>query len=323
MQSRQLISPSPIAQETTDPVARIALKIRQSLDLTEILQSTADEVRKLLATDRVILYRFLKNGTSGEVVVESVGSPWQPLQGRTIPDPCFESAWYDQFHEGLAAAIDDVGRSDLPPTYRELLTELQAQANLVVPILYRRKLWGLLIIHHCAGPRNWPDDEVQLLHRLAVQIGIAVQQAKLYQSLRHRSRELEQANQRMSQALGRERELSTLKTNFIVTVSHEFRTPLTAIQSSSDLLANFPCSEGDEQLLLGQIDQAVQQMVQLLEGVLTWQGDNSTDDFTQDFTDDFTESLTKGRREDAPGKDPIREKEPTSTSPNHSPGEQY
>jgi GAF domain-containing protein len=275
MQSRHLIPPSPIAQETSDPVARIALKIRQSLDLTEILQSTADEVRDLLVTDRVILYRFLKQGQGGEVVVESVGADWRPLQGQRIPDPCFDPDWYGQFYDGLAAAIDHVEASDLPPTYRTLLAELQVQANLVVPILYRKRLWGLLIIHHCAGPRCWPDDEVQLLHRLAVQIGIAVQQAKLYQSLRHQARELEQANLRMSQTLDKERQLSTLKSTFITTVSHEFRTPLTAIRSSRDLLANFPCSEGDEQLLLGQIDQAVQQMIQLLEGVLTWQDENS------------------------------------------------
>src|SRR5581483_11849341 len=40
-------------------------------------------------------------------------------------------------------------------------------------------------------------------------------------------------------ALARERELSQLKSNFVSMVSHEFRTPLSIIQSSSELLRDF------------------------------------------------------------------------------------
>jgi signal transduction histidine kinase len=40
-------------------------------------------------------------------------------------------------------------------------------------------------------------------------------------------------------ALGREKELSQLKSNFVSMVSHEFRTPLGIIQSSAELLSDF------------------------------------------------------------------------------------
>ncbi len=48
-----------------------------------------------------------------------------------------------------------------------------------------------------------------------------------------------QAEADMLKALGREKELSQLKSNFVSMVSHEFRTPLGIIQSSAELLRDF------------------------------------------------------------------------------------
>lgn len=48
-----------------------------------------------------------------------------------------------------------------------------------------------------------------------------------------------QAEVEMQKALGREKELGQLKSNFVSMVSHEFRTPLGIIQSSGELLRDF------------------------------------------------------------------------------------
>ena len=48
-----------------------------------------------------------------------------------------------------------------------------------------------------------------------------------------------QAEVEMLKALGREKELSQLRSNFVSMVSHEFRTPLAIIQSSAELLREF------------------------------------------------------------------------------------
>ncbi|HAA26515.1 MAG TPA: histidine kinase [Cyanobacteria bacterium UBA8553] len=69
-------------------------------------------------------------------------------------------------------------------------------------------------------------------------------------------------------ALEKERELNELKSRFISITSHEFRTPLTTILSSADLLEKFPCTEVERRELFNQIQTAVTYMVRLLEDVL-------------------------------------------------------
>jgi light-regulated signal transduction histidine kinase (bacteriophytochrome) len=67
----------PTKQERVTPydreqlLNRIATRIRQSLELQEILTTTAVEIRGFLDTDRVKIYRFYADG-SGEVIAESI-----------------------------------------------------------------------------------------------------------------------------------------------------------------------------------------------------------------------------------------------------------
>jgi PAS domain S-box-containing protein len=70
--------------------------------------------------------------------------------------------------------------------------------------------------------------------------------------------------------LERQRELNQLKSRFISMASHEFRTPLATIRSSSDLLKYYsdkmPASERME--MLANIETAVRRMTRMLEDVL-------------------------------------------------------
>ncbi|HEY9652047.1 MAG TPA: PAS domain S-box protein, partial [Coleofasciculaceae cyanobacterium] len=73
-------------------VGAIAQRIRQSLNLERILERTVTEVRQVLQTNRVIIFRFQPDW-SGYVVVESVDAPWSSILGETIQDPCFKAAY--------------------------------------------------------------------------------------------------------------------------------------------------------------------------------------------------------------------------------------
>jgi light-regulated signal transduction histidine kinase (bacteriophytochrome) len=64
---------------------RIANRIRQSLELKEILSTTTAEVRAVLGTDRVMVYRFYPDG-SGKVIAESIREQRLPsLIGLNFP----------------------------------------------------------------------------------------------------------------------------------------------------------------------------------------------------------------------------------------------
>ncbi|HHP7245855.1 MAG TPA: PAS domain S-box protein, partial [Elainellaceae cyanobacterium] len=155
-------------------------RIRQSLDFHDILQTTVDEVRRFLQTDRVVIYRFNPD-LSGSMVTESVIDPGLSILGTTIEDTCFRNKYANAYRFGRIHSIEDVYAANLVPCYLEQLEQLRVRANLVVPIVRGDTLWGLLIAHQCVEPRNWQQIEVDLLQQLASKLAIAVQQSELYE----------------------------------------------------------------------------------------------------------------------------------------------
>jgi signal transduction histidine kinase len=98
--------------------------------------------------------------------------------------------------------------------------------------------------------------------------------AELEESLTERKRVLEalrEAEEEVRRALLKEQELSELKSRFLSTTSHEFRTPLTTVLSSSEMLERYwhKWSEETQFTHLHRIQNAVKQMTQMLHDVLT------------------------------------------------------
>lgn len=69
----------------------IALIIRQSLKLEDILSVTVAEVRQFLQADRVLIYQFQPD-MSGIVVAESILPGWIATKGAQIEDKCFQDS---------------------------------------------------------------------------------------------------------------------------------------------------------------------------------------------------------------------------------------
>lgn len=170
-------------------IAKITHKIRQSLNLDIILNTTVTEVRKLLHTDRVIVYRFQADG-SGTVLVESVGAAWEPKLGKNLTDCYFVEKCSKGYQKGVTYIINDVDAPGISPYQVDLMAEFQAKANLVVPILQADNLWGLLVAYQCYKPRQWQQLEIDLLQQIADQLIIGIRQAHIYQQLELANQEL-------------------------------------------------------------------------------------------------------------------------------------
>jgi PAS domain S-box-containing protein len=164
-------------------LSAITLKIRCSLQLEEILDTTVTEVQNLLQTDRVILFSLNREGSGGQVVQERVVSPWSALQGQEIVDPCFGETYLALYQQGRVEAIDDIENAGLMSCHIEFLQQFGVRANLVVPILQKNQLWGLLIAQQCRTTRTWTNFEIDLLKGFADQVGIALAQSQLIEAL--------------------------------------------------------------------------------------------------------------------------------------------
>jgi len=205
-----------------DLLHRMTNRIRQSLELPEILEATVDEMCAFLKTDRVKVYRFHSDG-SGEVVAEAIREQRLPsLLGQRFPAEDIPVAARELFLKqrqrsivnvstqeiGVSPFSDDNARSALrnrtaqpknknghktdaapifyrpvDPCHVEYLTAMGVQSSLVVPILHRHQLWGLLVAHHSV-PKRFGNRTLEVVQLIADQVSVAISHASLLQLTR-------------------------------------------------------------------------------------------------------------------------------------------
>ena len=177
-------------------IASMALHIRRSLKFEDVANTIVQEIRCFLEADRTIIYRFNPD-MSGVIVAEAIIPPWLPCLNTQIEDTCFQENLGGEYQQGRIFAAADIYAANLTDCHIELLERFQVRANLVVPILLNddNTLWGLLIAHQCSAPRQWDDEDIQLLHQLSIHLSLALQQAELYQNLENLNFSLQQRTQ--------------------------------------------------------------------------------------------------------------------------------
>ncbi|MDY6786463.1 MAG: methyl-accepting chemotaxis protein, partial [Cyanobacteriota bacterium] len=198
-------------------LSKLLEKIQQAPGVDSIFRATCQEIRQLLSVDRALIYRFNPD-MSGEVVAESVGGGWvsllveqeqdEVLKGdRVQTDRCILKKWatgsiierdtYMQDTRGGKYArgakftrVDDIYTMGFPTCYIDTLEKYQARAYVIVPIFQSGKLWGLLGAYQNSSTRQWEEEEVQLLMRVSVPLGVALQQAEVLERLSQQSAQM-------------------------------------------------------------------------------------------------------------------------------------
>ncbi|AGF50663.1 PleD gene product [Synechocystis sp. PCC 6803] len=162
-------------------MARILEEIRQSLDLSVILQTTVDEVRKFLQADQVVIYRCYSPRASRILVAapssslpangdrrhipergpDSNGEPTEPIPCQTI-------------NSLRQLPLDEI---TLGPRAKD--------GVLIIPIRPQKPhqedcLWGQLVVRVGDQKRSWLPWEIEFLCHLSSQVAIAIQQSALF-----------------------------------------------------------------------------------------------------------------------------------------------
>jgi len=260
------------ATERDRLIGEIALRIRRSLQLEDILNTTVAEVRQFLKADRVCI----GHGTgedSGIIVAESVVQPWQSLKGTIVNNPDHIKELEDAFAQERSWSISDTREMTGYPTIAAYFRENQIRAFLGMPIYLDDELFGVLVVHQCSAPRQWQASEVELLKQLATQVSIAIQQARLYEQVRDLNTELEQKvrdrTAQLQQKMEELQELNELKDEFLNAFSHDLRTPVMGISLVINNLLNQP---GDtisiSRMILERMLQSNSHQLQLIKSFL-------------------------------------------------------
>ena len=240
------------AAERDGLLGEMALRIRRSLNLDQILNTTVAEVRQFLNADRVFIgqidrvsddnrqpeasgkpqERQLSTHLKGLVIAESVDPSYPSLRNLIVDDEVSLQEWRSLFEESRVRVIEDTATLAvaLSPQIAAYYSQYQVRALLGVPILLGDEFYGALVVNQCDQPRHWQSWEIDWLTSLATQVAIAIQQAKLYRQITelntHLEAQVEERTQELSAKMTELQELNQLKDVFLQAVSHDLRTSL-------------------------------------------------------------------------------------------------
>ncbi len=231
-------------------LAKIALRIHQSLDLNEIINAAVTEVQQFLKADRVVLFE-VKSTKVTKIVAESVDNNCNYWMGDRVSSESLMSNL--KIKKNKIQAVADIEQTDLAIEQITNLQQKQVKAFLIVPISQDGQLWGIMCTQEYSGTREWQPSEIDLLQQIATQLAIAIQQAQLYQQVQTLNTDLERQVQERTAELEQKvkelEQLNILKDDFLSTVSHELRTPLSNMKMAIHMLKVFPVSERGQQYL--------------------------------------------------------------------------
>lgn len=156
-------------------VNRLATAIRNTLDLDSVLQTAADEVGRAL------------NVHSCAVRVEGALVGRQVAKFYLRPDASTE----DEI-ASLLTDVDSISNrlAESPETYvvdGDNSQPTPVLADAVVPVIYQGSFLGILLVRSDDPSRAWADNELLLLHTVADQLAVAVNQAHLFAQMQQQA----------------------------------------------------------------------------------------------------------------------------------------
>jgi signal transduction histidine kinase len=221
------------------------LELKGVLDL--ILSSAldlfdADDGSVMLLTEGGQLEVVAAQGPSADVVMHTRTKLAQGISGRVAA-------------RNQAVLIHG---SDLPsPFTGEGHPERGIHSAMSAPLVRRDQLLGVLNLSESKGRRSYSDLDLQVLAVLTAHAAIAIGNAHLFEGEK--------------QTVARLEELDRLKSDFVATVSHELKTPLTAIIGAAKTVSRKGATMNPTQHaeFMGMIERQGSRLLRLVEDVLT------------------------------------------------------
>lgn len=146
--------------------------------------------------------------------------------------------FYELITSKKAIAISDVF-SDNRPNHQACRL-FGIQSLLLIPLLAKGNVLGAVAIPEIGASKTYIEHEIEFCQSIADVTATALSNVMhteiLDQLVKERTAELQQANLKLEDVVIELEQLNELKNDFIASLSHELRTPITAIKGSVDIL---------------------------------------------------------------------------------------
>jgi methyl-accepting chemotaxis protein PixJ len=165
-------------------LANLTLKLRESTDELEILNIALSELRTTFGLDRASILVVDSHGEGeGKIIAESVSSPEFSILGATFSTEYMFEILGRGYTPGTFIQIEDMELSGFSESLNGYLLGNRIKSIVCTPIYIGDKFFGLFSGITSSTCRTWMQSEIDLLLQLAVQVGIALNQAQLLRQL--------------------------------------------------------------------------------------------------------------------------------------------
>jgi signal transduction histidine kinase len=201
-------------------LGEVGRAVSSTLDLKVVLKTIVDRAVHLSGTDAGSIF-YYREGTGRFELGETTGLDEQVVAKlRNLDISLRESGLAEAIAGRQPLQIPDLTQRPSEPL-RDAVLEAGFRASLVVPLLGADRPLGTLILRR-RSPGEFSASVISLMLAFADQSVIALENARLFEEIAQKGRELEIASQHKSQ--------------FVANMSHELRTPLAAILGYAELM---------------------------------------------------------------------------------------
>jgi signal transduction histidine kinase len=241
----------------------VAATVSRSLDLDLMLGSVIRKALQTLGFDAARIY--LVDAGGRELTLRAFDGISEAFASKTAGDSIGVGINGRVLQDQKPLIFGDI-QSD--PTYSGLASGKSAQeagfrSYISIPLMAKTKAVGVMNFLGFS-PRTFAKEEVDLILSMGSQIGVAIQNAMLFEELTAKTVELKKLNVELEEA-------SRAKSEFMAAMSHELRTPLNVIIGNAELTRSGFFGEVSEKQIDAQakILRYAQMLLAIINNVLT------------------------------------------------------
>jgi signal transduction histidine kinase/putative methionine-R-sulfoxide reductase with GAF domain len=206
--------------EELQALGEVGRAVSSTLDLKVVLKTIVERAVQLSGTDAGSIFYYRKELGTFELGETTGLSEEFIARLRKLDISAKETGPGEAIARRQPLQVPDLLQRPSEPL-RDAVLEAGFRASLLVPLLSADEPLGTLILRR-RQPGEFPPAVISLMQSFADQSAIALENARLFEEIARKGRELEIASQHKSQ--------------FVANMSHELRTPLAAVLGYAELM---------------------------------------------------------------------------------------